>query len=71
MYNDGEVSSDPIEVTAGSETTVIWEYDWARTHQQPDMALNVWAEVADSITITNLQGDKSGEGYPLYNLKPA
>ena len=35
------------------------------------MALNVWAEVAGSITITNVQGDQSVDSYPLYDLRPA
>jgi hypothetical protein len=71
LYNDGEISSDPLIVKAGSETIVVWEYDWTRSHQQPDMALNVWAEVAGSITITNVQGDQSVDSYPLYDLRPA
>ena len=30
LYNDGEIFSDPISVQAGSDTKVIWEYDWSR-----------------------------------------
>ena len=69
LYNDGSVyGGDSIAVIANDPNPVYWEYDWSRPQQVYDMALSVWAEFPDSITITHAQGVASSAGYPLYNV---